>query len=265
MRIKTNRILIRLLFLVLGSNLFVLSSQTPAEESGRRAAIETALRECPVASFDKSQSGRTSPWIITFAKDCAVQRALFRYVDRQRPQHMPDSYNYDIAAYELTKLLGIELIPPVVEREIGGRQGTLQILLENCIRERDRKRKKLDPPDAKAFNNALEELKVFVNLTYDDCYNLDDIYVHLEDWRVCRVDFSEAFAPMPELLPGCNITVCSKKLYTGLLKLGDESVRAGLGRYLNDEETGALLIRRDLLISKLKALIAEKGEAAVLF
>jgi hypothetical protein len=178
---------------------------------------------------------------------------------------MADSYRYDIAAYELSKLLGIDLIPPVVEREIGGRKGTLQVYLENCIREKDRRRKKLEPPDIKAFDRGLEGGKVFVNLTYDDCYNLDDIYVHLEDWRVCRVDFSEAFAPMPELLPGCTITVCSKKLYTGLLKLGDESVRAGLGRYLNDEETGALLIRRDLLISKLKALIAEKGEAAVLF
>ena len=178
---------------------------------------------------------------------------------------MPDSYKYDIAAYELTKLLGIELIPPVVEREIGGRQGTLQTLLENCIREKDRRRKKLEPPDAKAFNNALEELKVFVNLAYDDCYNFDDIYIHLASWRVCRVDFSEAFYPSLELLPGCEITTCSKKLYEGLLELDEEEVRAKLGRYLSDEEITACLVRKKLILEKINALIAEKGEESVLF
>ncbi|MFZ2054426.1 MAG: hypothetical protein WAU81_09530 [Candidatus Aminicenantales bacterium] len=264
MRIATNPILILLLFLVLGSSLFVWS-QTPAEEKDARAALETALRECQVASISKGESGRTSPWVITFAAGCAIQRALFRYVDRPRPQPMADSYKYDIAAYELTKLLRVELIPPVVEREIDARQGTLQIFLENCIRERDRRRKKLEPPDAKAFGNALEELKVFANLVYDDCLNTDDLYVHMEDWRICRVDFSEAFAPMQELLPGCKLTVCSRKLYEGLLKLDEKTVESALGRYLSDEEIGALLIRKKLILEKINALIAEKGEDNVLF
>jgi len=237
----------------------------PAEEKDRLAALETALRECRVASIREDEPGRTSPWIVTFAEGCAIQRALFRYVDRPRPQLMADSYKYDIAAYELTKLLGVELIPPVVDREMKGRQGTLQVFLENCIREKDRRRKKLEPPDARAFGRALEELKVFVNLAYDDCFNSDDLYIHMEDWRVCRVDFSEAFAPVPELLPCCDLTVCSKKLYKGILELDEEAVRAALGRYLSDEEIGALLIRKNLVIDKIKALIAEKGEESVLF
>jgi hypothetical protein len=178
---------------------------------------------------------------------------------------MPDSYRYDIAAYELTKLLGVELIPPVVERSIEGRQGTLQVKLENCIRERDRRRKKLEPPDAKAFKNALEDLKVFANLAYDDCFNIDDIYVHREDWRVCRVDFSEAFAPVLELLPGCGLTACSKKLYQGLLDLAAETAKETLGRYLSEEEIAACLIRRQLILGKIDALIAEKGKNNVLF
>jgi hypothetical protein len=265
MRITINRNLIPLLFFVLGSNLSVLSSQVPAEGYGRHEAIETALRECPVAAIRKDEPGRTNPWTVTFAEGCAVRRALFRYVDRPRPQPMADSYKYDIAAYELSKLLGIDVVPPVVEREVEGRKGTLQVYLENCIRETDRRRKKLEPPDIMTFERDVEGLKVFMNLTYDDCYNLNDLYIHLEDWRVSRVDFSEAFAPMPELLRGCLITVCSKRLYQGLLGLNDESVKAGLGRYLNDEEMGALLIRRDLLLGKLKTLIADKGDAAVLF
>jgi hypothetical protein len=264
MRIATNPIVFTLLLFLLVSS-FSSRPQAPAEEKDRLAALETALRECRIESIRKGEPGRTSPWIVTFADDCAIRDALFRYVDRPRPQPMADSYKYDIAAYELSKLLGIELIPPVVEREVDGRPGTLQIFLENCIREKDRRRKKLEPPDPKAFGNALEELKVFANLAYDDCYNSDDLYIHLEDWRTCRVDFSEAFAPMKELLPGCPLTVCSKRLYKGLLELNEEAVRTKLGSYLSEEEVGALLVRKNLILEKINGLITEKGEANVLF
>jgi hypothetical protein len=231
-------------------------------------ALEKVLREAKVNKIEKDGlGGRTGPWLITLGDGAARLRAVFRHVDRRRPLPTPDSYKYDIAAYELTKLLGIELIPPVVEREIGGRKGTLQVFLdlENCIREKDRRRKKMEPPNPKAFSNAFEEVKVLENLTYDECQDADDLYVHRDDWRVCRVDFSEAFAPVPELLPGCEITVCSRRFYEGLLKLDEETVKSALSKYLSDEEVGALLTRKGLLIEKIKALICEKGEDAVLF
>lgn len=236
------------------------------EEVGRIQALEKVLREAKVETIEKEKlGGRTGPWLITLDGGAVKQRAVFRHVDRRRPQPTPDSYKYDIAAYELTKLLGVELIPPVVERVIGGRDGSLQVYLENCIREKDRKRKRLEPPDLKAFSNALEGIKVFESLTYDKCQDADDLYIHMEDWRVCRVDFSEAFAPVSELLPGCDITVCSRKLYAGLLKLDEGTVKSALKTYLNDEEIGMLLIRKGLLVEKIKALIGEKGEDAVLF
>jgi len=228
--------------------------------------LEKILREGRIGKIEKGiLGGRTGPWLITLDKGPVKQRAVFRHVDRPRPHPTPDSYKYDIAAYELTKLLGLELVPPVVEREVEGRPGSLQVYLENCIREKDRKRKKLEPPDPLAFSNAVAEVNVFENLTSDECQDADDLYIHSEDWRVCRVDFSEAFAPTTELLPGCEITVCSRKLYDSLVKLDGQTVRSTLSRFLSEEETGALLARKDLIVAKIKALIAEKGEQAVLF
>jgi len=230
--------------------------------------LEKVLRAGKIGKIEKGiLGGRTGPWLITLDKGPVRQRAVFRHVDRPRPHPTPDSYKYDIAAYELTKLLGLELVPPVVEREVEGRPGSLQVYLEpsNCIREKDRKRKKLEPPDPLAFSNAVAEVNVFENLTYDECQDADDLYIHTENWRVCRVDFSEAFAPFNEFLPGCEITVCSRKLYDGLVKLDEQTVRPALSRFLSDEEIGALLARKDLIVAKIKALIAEKGEQAVLF
>jgi hypothetical protein len=265
MKMTTNLILLAWIFVALGPATLI-RSQPGDEEVGRMEALEKVLREAKIGKIEKEKlGGRTGPWLITLENGAVKQRAVFRHVDRRRPLQTPDSYKYDIAAYELTKLLGIELIPPVVEREIEDRKGSLQVFLEDCIREKDRKRKKLEPPNSKAFSNALEETKVFENLTYDECQDTDDLYVHRDDWRVCRVDFSEAFAPIPELLPGCGITVCSRKLYEGLLKLDEETVKSTLGSYLDYQEIGALLIRKGLIVDKIKTLIGEKGEEAVLF
>ena len=229
-------------------------------------ALEKALQGGRIDKIEKDRlGGRTGPWLVTLDDGTVKLRAVFRHVDRLRPHPTPDSYKYDIAAYELTKLLGIELIPPVVEREIEGRPGSLQVFLENCIREKDRKRKKLEPPDPRAFARAIAGARVFEQLAYDECQDADDLYIHTEDWRVCRVDFSEAFAPSAKLLPGCEITVCSRKLYDGLLKLDGETLKAKVGRYLSDEELAAFQARKTLIIEKINALIGEKGEDAVLF
>jgi hypothetical protein len=229
-------------------------------------AMEKVLREAKVETINKEWlGGRTGPWLITLADGPVKTRAVFRHVDRRRPHPTPDSFKYDLAAYGLTKLLGIELIPPVVERTIQGQEGSLQLFLENCVREKDRKRKKMEPPDPAAFSKALEVTKVLENLTYDECQDTDDLYVHRENWRVCRVDFSEAFAPVPELLPGCGFSQCSRNLYEGLLNLDEDTVRLALGGYLSQEEIGSLLIRKGLIIEKIKTLISKKGEDAVLF
>jgi hypothetical protein len=236
------------------------------EELSEQEKQEIFLRQARVVEVDKNQvGGRTAPWIVTLDDGEKRQRAIFKHVDSRRPQPIPDSYKYELAAYELAKLLGIGIVPPVVEREVSGRKGSLQVFLENCLKEKDRQRKKIEPPDSKTFADALEEVKVFENLVYDVCLDADDIWIHKDSWKVCRVDFSEAFFPSAELLQGCILTRCSRKLYQGLVQLEDEVVAARLAPYLNEDEIKALVQRKKLIIEKIRKLIQEKGEAAVLF
>src|SRR4030043_1178806 len=184
----------------------LIRCQPDAEEVGRMEAMEKVLREAEIEKIDKERlGGRTGPWLITLNYGALKQAPVSPHVDRRRPLPTPDSYKYDLAAYVLTKLLGAELIPPVVEREIEKRKGSLQVFLENYIREKDRKRKKLEPPDSKAFSNAIAEIRVLENLTYDECQDTDDLYVHLENWRVWRGGFSRGFAPLPQPPPGCTL------------------------------------------------------------
>lgn len=237
-----------------------------AEGAGEEEEQERFLLQARVVEVDKNKvGGRTAPWVVTLDDGKTRQRALFKHVDSRRPQATPDSYKYELAAYELAKLLGVRIVPPVVEREISGRPGSLQVFLENCLREKERRRKKIEPPDSRSFADALEEVRVFEHLVHDVCLDADDIWIHRDSWKVWRVDFSEAFAPYPELLEDCAITRCSRRLYQGLLKVDDGTVTSSLKPYLNESEINALLQRKSLLIKTLQKLIKDKGEEAVLF
>jgi len=242
-------------------------AQATSQINLNQEELEKYLRTAKIISVQKNeQTGRTSLWRIQLDNGQLKLRGYFKHLNRHRPSFLADSYQYEIAAYELSKLLDLEIIPPVVEREIEGITGSLQLFMEDCIRESERKRRNIEPPDPEGFKNKLEVLNVFENLVFEEeCFDADDTLIHLKDWKVCRVDFSMAFSPTPALIPGCTISRCSRHLYLKFLQLDDSQVKDKLGAYLSDDEMEALLKRKEIIIAKIEQLIKEKGEEAVLF
>ncbi len=228
--------------------------------------MENFLMKARVIKVSKEQTaGRTAPWIVNLEDGRLKGQAIFKYVHRPRPAMLPDSYTYELAAYELSKLLGLEIIPPVVFRQLNGRRGSLQVGLTGVMTESQRRRKGLVPPDDEAFTRALAEVVVFENLVYDQCLDEDDILINKATWQVWRIDFSESFDPVPELLSGCSLTRCSRELFESLSHLDPELVTAKLKPYLNETEIEALFKRKELILEAIKKLIEEQGEEAVLF
>lgn len=207
--------------------------------------------------------GRNEPWRISLNDGKTARKAIFKYIDRPERRLNPVSYKREIAAYELSKLFATDIVPPVVEREVLGIKGSLQIMVEGCVSERDRLVLKINPSDPQAFENRMEEVNVFENLTFCP-RDPKDVLVHKDNWKVCRVDFMEAFDTLVEFLPEPTISRCSKRLYRGLLT-DSKVIEATLKPYLTDKEIKALLERRTLILDKLQSLIKEKGEAAILF
>jgi hypothetical protein len=249
---------------------FQSKSHAVSQENTKQKELESYLRTAKIVSKRRA-GGRGENWIISLDDGKTARYGFFKLLDETRPAAIiADSYKYGIAAYELDKLLDLNLVPPVVEREIEGRKGSLQIFIEGALNESVRRMKNIKPPDPEKFKNTLEDLSVFENLTHSRAFcgerELDDILImHREDWKVWRVDFSEAFPPSPELIPGCEITGCSERLCQNLIKLEDEVIKAKLKHYLNDEEMSMLLKRKKLVIEKIKKLAEEKGEESVLF
>jgi hypothetical protein len=232
--------------------------QTPEE-------VEEFLRTAMPLVVVPGAAGRTDPWKVRLESNGIARWAQFKYINRPRPEPIPDSFSYEIAAYELDKYLGLNLVPPAVRKTIKETTGSLQIFVENAVRESDRKRENIPPGDPEAFEQSMADLKVFENLVYDACGNDKDTLVQKETDKIYRVDFSEAFAPESGTIPGCEIRRCSRRLYQRLCDWDQETVKVFLSTYLNEEEIRALHARREAIVRMIQEQIEARGENEVLF
>ncbi len=217
--------------------------------------MEEFLRTAPVEAVIRgAQPGRTEPWTVVLADGEAACRAIFKYVDRRRPSVLPDSYKYELAAYEVARQLGLDIVPVVVERKIEGRPGSLQLLVEDAVSESARRADGLEPPDPAALRDRLEAVKVFALLVDDECEDLEDTFVETGTWEVHRVDFSEAFGLSPDPRPGCLPGTVPEDLLAKLKRLDDERLATRLSRYLDKKEIQALVRRKAAIIRLLEGL-----------
>jgi hypothetical protein len=242
-------------------------------DDNKQIDLEKYLKMAAIGPDRRPLERRTDAYLVDLDDGKIKRKGILRFTDKTRPQNYPaDSYKYPIAAYELDKLLDLNMVPPLVERQDSGKKASLQIGVESpFLDERTRQLKKMEPPDPETFHNTLDDLYVFENLVYCSALceyagNLDDILIeHEKDWKVWRIDLSQAFAPYAELIPDHEITRCSKKLYQNLLGLEDKTIKSKVKKYLNKDEINAVLERKKLIIKKIEALIKEKGEEKVLF
>jgi hypothetical protein len=252
--------------LVIDRGAFVLWGETKGAEDATDAPsapealvpegpdMEEFLRTAPVESVVRgAQGGRTEPWIVTLADGEDECRAIFKYIDRRRPSVLPDSYKYELAAYEVARELGLDVVPVVVERKIDGVMGSLQLLVEDAVTETARLAEGLEPPDPAGLRDRLETVKIFALLVDDNCENPEDTFVETGTWNVHRVDFSEAFGLSPEPRAACLPKTAPTGILAKLRGLDDARLAARLSRYLDRKEIQALVQRKAAIIRLLES------------
>jgi hypothetical protein len=185
------------------------------------------------------------------------------------------NYRFQVAAYELDKLLDLNLVPPSVERIVNGRLAAVTWWVDGmAMNELDRRRRKIEPPDADAWNRQMLAVRVFDELianayrnTRPDFY-LSTVWDNLlitNEWTIWITDHKSAFGTRRSLDDPESLTRCDRALLAGLRTLNAEFVTQRLGKYLASEQLDALHVRRDLLVKHLGEQIAKHGEGAVLY
>ena len=240
------------------------------------AAIQEALRSATVVSRKKIGRGVAGAEKLVLELGGTRFHAAFRTIDvsvrpppsggTTRPTlKYRDAAIFEVAAYELSELLGLGRVPPAVPRRIDERAGTVQIWLEGTRPEVELlEQGALTPPDEARWRRQKQVMRVFDSLIANNDRNQGNLLIDAE-WDIWLIDHTRAFKQSSELFEREKLTGCERSLWSALQGLDEAVIRERLGPYLESREIASLLRRREKLLDHLQGLIEKEGEEAVLF
>jgi hypothetical protein len=250
----------------------VAAFQAGALDPDRKAEF---LRNAEVVKAVAAGSGVTDSFRLTL-KDGELthdahfqsvnERALRKDVGAEFELGFVDSYRYNVAAYRLARLIGLEdMVPVSVEREWKSRKGAMTWWVDDVWMDEGRRAEKdVRPPDGARWSRQSEKIRLFSELIYDTDRNLSNVLI-TRDWEVWMIDFTRAFRPRAELRSPEELLRCDRRVYEKLVALSREQLTASFGDLLNTREIEGILARRDLLLAHYEQRIRERGESAILY
>jgi len=255
---------------------FLCSSVAPAadETTLTKEQIENFLLNAKVVGSKQAGKGITGSWRLTLSDGTTTHDAAFQPINETKPTMQlatgtelgfVDSYRYNIAAFRLAEMLGLDDVVPVyVERKWKGDSGSLSWWLPVKMDEKERVAQKIAVPDPDAWNNQMYRIRVLDQLVYDSDANLTNVLI-TDDWKIWRIDFTRAFRLHKELKSEADLTRCDRQLFAKLKALNQDELLEKTKHYLNKDEVKALMVRRDKIVDVFQKLIAQKGENEVLY
>jgi hypothetical protein len=244
-----------------------------------RDQMRQFLLKAKVTKSRQIGKGVTHPYRLTLTDGALTHDAAFQSVDEHQTVanlkgtgkgpavelNFVDAYRYNLAAEALATMLGLEHMMPVhVEREWNRKRGSLSWWVDTMMDEGERLKKHIQPPDAAEWNNQMYRMRVFASLTRDSDRNLGNVLI-TPQWKVMMIDFTRAFRLQAQISNEKDLAKCDRQLLAKMEGLTKEGIKQAVDDYLTPSEIDAVLKRRDLLVAHFKKMVAEKGEAAVLF
>jgi len=253
-----------------------IAAQFNEEELAQRTAIEEFLKTADITRSVDIGEGVTKPYRLYLTKGEKKGSGCWKNPSGMQKGFI-EGWQYEIAAYAMDKLVGLNMIPPTVERERKGKRGSLQYWVSSEMSDLERLEKGIDiPPDKlEGWSKQKYLARAFDCLIANEDRTQQNIR-YTEDWRTILIDHSRSFRSSDEfrerLVFGKN-GLLAQKLFRMLPRafveklrsLDFDTIKVGAGLYLNDKEIRAVLDRRDLLISEIEEMIKERGESSVLY
>jgi len=253
-----------------------LEPETPRRAVGPRPAgldddaLETWLQQAEIVAIEELDAGITQPQRVTLRKDGVELRAVFKQLSTDFGASSPrgrldnaDRFEYELAAYRLDRLIGLDMIPVTVARTIDRHRGTLQFWVDGAINLRTMTEQNLVPEgwcDAEPQYNLMNVFDVLIHNTDRTQENA----LFTRDWTLVLIDHSRAFPTRqenPRLLYLSEFRV-PDAMALRLDALTHEQLQQELGAWLHRRQIDALLKRRDRLLEEHRARAAAE-EAAV--
>lgn len=222
---------------------------------GRNAEFEEFLRTTPFTKVVDVPIGVTRPKKGFFPPGGLVEAAAWKVLPPGRPNGYWESYKSEIAAYELDKLLGMDMVPPSVEKEVRGDRGAAILWVKPV---RAWKEVEHLPKPAK-WNREAVRMKMFDNLICNPDRNAGNLIVD-DDWNLYLIDHSRAFIT-DRKLPFTMIRV-DNELWDRMLALDEEKLMTALGKWIDRGGVRAMLKRRDAMKVVIDDIVKKQGSQA---
>ena len=202
--------------------------------------------------------GVTKPRRAYLAPGGPVDRMAWKTISPGIHQGFWESYKSEIAAYELDKLLGLDMIPPTVERRVKGEVGAAVMWVSPTKSFKDLGGPPSAPPNKlAAWSRQLIRAKMFDNLIANIDPNLGNWLVD-PSWNLILIDHTRSFTTKKDMVH--EMTRIDHELWQRMKALTVESLTPALEKWIDTREIRAIIERRDRLQAVIDRLVAAKGE-----
>jgi hypothetical protein len=231
---------------------------------------EEFLRAAKIVKTYSVPKGVTSTMRVTLsdgtiAHDASVQRIneskrLFQPDTGPPEANFKDTYEFNIAAWKLARLLGIEnMMPPYVDRKYDGQPASFSWWVDDVMMdENERTKNKTAAPDQAAFTQEWDVIHVFDQLICNKDRNGGNV-VYDRQWHVWIIDHTRSFRSQKALQNPKVLARCDRNLLAKMKALDEATLQKELGSHVSREEIRGLLARRDAIVK----LIEAKGDGAL--
>lgn len=274
-------IILLLAFSWLGLGRGLLFGQFKPEEIARRPEMEEFLLTAEIVGSEPVGEGVTKPFVLTLKKGDLETKAFWKNPSGVMYGFL-EGWQYEIAAYRLDKLIGLNMIPPTVEREFQGKKGALSLWAEHkfSLLKAAEEGLKMPVSAVDRVNKAKWLTRAWDSLIANEDRTQQNV-LYTDDMRTILIDHSRSFRSSKKfterLMFGADGIVKSQEgkpylferlprtVVDNIRALTFESVKAAVGDTLTDKEIRAVLLRRDLLVKEIEENIRAKGEDQVLY
>lgn len=222
---------------------------------GRTAEVEQCLVDAKVARMEDVPIGVTKPRRAMLQPGECARAFAWKPLRPGRYSGYWESYKSEIAAYELDKLLEMNMVPVTVERQVSGLTGAAVLWLDGV-----RSWTQILPlPKPAAWPLRIVRMKMFDCLVGNADRNQGNMLID-EAWNLYLIDHSRAFVTDKRLPKPALFQNVDRALWQRMQALDEAVLTERLGRWLERGQIRALLQRRDGMKERIDDLVAKQGE-----
>ena len=244
----------------------------PASESAVSSAttlsdaeIERFLKDAKLIRTKGVSKGVTGSTRATLSDGTLTHDAHIQIVDEYKREFRSaqglefdfrDSWHFNIAAYKLDRLIGLNMVPVSVARRYRSNDAAMTWWVDNiAMDEGGRLKAKAQAPEEKSryWTQQIHMLRLFDQLIYNTDRNQGNMLIG-KDWRLWAIDHTRAFRKQNALKSPAQVTRCDRAVFERLKSLDRDLLKRELGDHLDDGQIKGILARRDLIVERIQSL-----------